>query len=613
VLDLPRERAFMTLSSAGPFAVANGAAPVSRAGDDAIVQLLERRSEFRSHFQPIVSLRDGHLLGLEALLRLPPGSGLDGPADAVRLALGGGHLVELEVAALNAHIRAAAGFEEGRLFLNLSAPSFLDPRLKARVLAEKARASGFRAERVVLELTELVRVAVPSVFAVALQPFRDEGFLLAVDDFGAGFSNLELLVDLAPDFLKIDRSLVSGALENARKRVFLETLAALGRRINCAVLAEGAETWEDLECLGACGIVYGQGYALGRPAPLAEALEHRTTGIKLPLVGVPVEERIGTLAVPEEGVLPDTTVRQLLPIIERRPSPCAVPVLDRGRVVGLLTREQLFSHLGHRYGFALWHDRSVGEFVAAVGTPPDRLQAEASPEDAAERIRQRDPRNRFDPIVVENLDGHYHGLLPVDTLLHEMTRLKVEYALQASPLTALPGSLVLARVVEERIRGGRPFVLGWGDLDHFKSFNDRYGFSRGDEVLLLFATVLRRHFATPGEDFVAHPGGDDFAILTACQGAEERALAAAVEFGARVRDLYDDADRARGGIESLDRQGSPCFYDFVSASFGLVAWAGETSVDYRRLVEVAAEMKQRAKLESGPSVASNRRALDRRR
>ena len=231
--------------------------------------------------QPIVSLRDGHLLGLEALLRLPAGSGLDGPAEAVRLAHGSGHLVDLEVAALNTHIRAAAGLEVGRLFLNLSAPSFLDPRLKARVLSEKARASGFRAERVVLELTELVRVMDPGLFAAALQPFRDEGFLLAVDDFGAGFSNLELLVELAPDFLKIDRSLVSRAFENPRKRVFLETLSALGRRINCAVVAEGAETLEDLECLGACGIVYGQGYALGRPTSLAEALERRPTGIRL--------------------------------------------------------------------------------------------------------------------------------------------------------------------------------------------------------------------------------------------------------------------------------------------------------------------------------------------
>ncbi len=192
-----------------------------------------------------------------------------------------------------------------------------------------------------------------------------------------------------------------------------------------------------------------------------------------------------------------------------------------------------------------------------------------------------------------------------------MTRLKVEYALQASPLTALPGSTVLARAVEERIGAGRHFVLAWADLDHFKPFNDRYGFSRGDEVLLLFADVLRRHFATPGEDFVAHPGGDDFAIITTCDGAEERAFAAAIEFGARVLDLYDEADRSEGGISSLDRQGSPRFYGFVSASLGLVAWTGEASVDYRSLVEVAAEMKSRAKRDSGPSVASNRRSLNR--
>src|SRR5512145_2317096 len=91
---------------------------------DSVGLLLARRSEFGTVFQPIVSLRDGHLLGLEALLRLPGGCGFDGPAEAIRLAHDGGHLVDLEVAALNTHIRAAEGYRDGRLFLNLSAPSF---------------------------------------------------------------------------------------------------------------------------------------------------------------------------------------------------------------------------------------------------------------------------------------------------------------------------------------------------------------------------------------------------------------------------------------------------------------------------------------------------------
>lgn len=574
-----------------------------------LARLLERRAEFRTLFQPIVSLRDGRLLGLEALLRLPPGTPLDGPAAAVRLALEQGRLVELEVAALAAHLCAARAFTEGRLFLNLSAPSFLDQRLKARVLAERVRAAGIRAERIVLELTELVRAMAPESFARALRPFRDQGFLLAVDDFGAGFSNLKLLVELAPDFLKIDRSLVTGALENPRKRVFLETLAALGRRINCAVVAEGAETPEDLECLSACGIVYAQGFALAGPAPLAQALILLSSGLRVPLLGAPVEERVGSLAVPDEGVEPATLVRQLLRTMDRRPELSAVPVVESGKVTGLVTREQLFSHLGHRYGFALWHDKSVGAFVGAVGNHPDRLRADASLEEAAETIRQRGTRNRYDPIVIESLEGHCHGLLPVDTLLHEMTRLKVEYALQANPLTALPGSLVLARVVEERLRGGRHFVLGWGDIDDFKPFNDRYGFSRGDEVLLLFANVLRRHFGRPGEDFVAHLGGDDFAVLTSCETAEERALVAASEFSVRVRDLYDESDRRNGGIESIDRRGRRRVYGFASASFGVVTWTGEATVDYQRLVEIAAEMKHRAKRETGPAVASNRRSL----
>jgi diguanylate cyclase (GGDEF)-like protein len=576
--------------------------------EDAIAALLDRRSEMWSAFQPILSLKDHRILGYEALLRLPPGSACLGPGEAFDAAAGTDRLVDLEIAALDTHLRASRELRDGRLFVNLSAPAFLDARMQAQILASRARAAGLAPERIVLELTELVRLPDPVHFAAALRPLREEGFLLAVDDFGAGFSNVRILVELGPDFVKIDRSLISGAAEHPRKRVFLESMGALGRRINCAMIGEGVETPEDLATVSACGIPYAQGWGIVRPAPLSFFM----AGLRpLPVCAetpLPTEEPVGAFAVPQEGISPSTKVGEVIRLFERRGEPAAVPVLEGCRAQGLFTHNLLFSHLGHRYGFSLWHDRPAGEFVATLGSGYDRLPASALLEEAAELVRRRPAGRRFDPIVIETERGDYHGLLPVDLLLSEMTRLKVEYALQSNPLTGLPGSAALARIAESRIAGERPFVLGWVDIDDFKPFNDRYGFSRGDEVLRLLAETLKRHVSRQG-DFLAHLGGDDFAFLAEPFEVEQRLRSAVAEFAEEIPRLYDDSDSVQGGITSFDRQGNERRYGFLVVSVGLVPWRGELGIDYRRLVELAAEVKNLAKKTPGPSVVVNARSL----
>jgi diguanylate cyclase (GGDEF)-like protein len=476
-------------------------------------------------------------------------------------------------------------------------------------LLGRVRAAGLAPERVVLEITELVRMPDPAGFARAVLPLREAGFRLAIDDFGAGFSNLRILVELGPDYVKIDRTLVQGAASHPRRRVFLESIAVLGTRVNCGVIGEGVETAEDLATLRACGIPFAQGYALARPAPLEELARRLPPPEPRLLPTTREEESVGALAVPEEGVAPETPVGVLVRLFDAYPQPAAVPVLRGGCALGLVTRQVLFTHLGHRYGFALWSGRPVMTFVSANAEGFDRLPASASLEEAAELVRRRPAARRFDPLVVETENGRYHGLLPVDVLLGEMTRLKVDYALQSNPLTGLPGSLTLARAVEARIAAGQPLTLAWVDVDHFKSYNDRYGFTRGDEVLTLLAELLRLHVGAEPGALVAHPGGDDFAFVMDPERAEGRAWLVAREFSARVAVLYDPADRAAGGITSVDRRGERRSFGLVSLSIGLVSWHGEPGVDYRRLVEITAEVKAKAKSLPGPAVIQNARGL----
>jgi diguanylate cyclase (GGDEF)-like protein len=570
---------------------------------------LARKTEFGSAFQEIRDLADGTAIGWEALLRLPPDAGFEGPLNAFRVAAAAGRLPDLEIAALEAHLAASRALPPGRLFLNLSALSFLDERLEPAELTRIVRAAGIAPERVVLELTELVRLPDPEDFARVVRPLRDEGFFLAVDDFGAGFSNLPLLIDLAPDFVKLDASLVTGARSHLRKRIVLESLAQLGRRLNFTVVAEGLETEEDVRAALEAGVPLGQGFVFGRPGPPRSSGPSAVGAIHRGRRLVPVEETVEPLARPVNGVPPHAPVGSLVSLFERDEERSAVPVLDGRSAVGLVTRSVLFFHLGHQFGFSLWRDRPVRRFLGELGSRHDALRSDATLEESAEVVRRRPPARRYDPIVVESDCGAFEGLLTVDVLLAEMTRQKVAFALQSNPLTGLPGTSFLARRVERLLAEDRPFTLGWADLDDFKPFNDRYGFARGDAAILLAASVLAGHLGGGPDEVLAHAGGDDFAFVVASRDAEERARAAVAEFSERVVALYDDADREAGGIAATDRRGAVRQYAFLSLSVGLAPWSGEPGVEYRTLVSTVAEVKSAAKAISGPAVVTNRRRL----
>ncbi len=167
----------------------------------------------------------------------------------------------------------------------------------------------------------------------------------------------------------------------------------------------------------------------------------------------------------------------------------------------------------------------------------------------------------------------------------------------SSPLTGLPGNHRVREELAARVAAGRPVALVHADIDGFKSFNDRYGFLRGDEVLILTAGVLRESLAAEAdpEAFLGHIGGDDFVALCHPERAEAVCERVVEAFDARVPALYDVEDRRRGYVVIRDRRGLRRRYALVTISLGVATTRRRAVSDHRRLVEVAGEMKSHAK------------------
>lgn len=224
--------------------------------------------ELAVHFQPIVSLDDGAVTGLEALCRwndVSPSEFIPiAEESGLILALGSEVLVKsLEGAAF---IRAAhPHLHDLRIGINVSARELDQPHYAARTL-EIIEASGVPNESVVLELTESVLIDPRDEIDVVLRTLRDAGVGLALDDFGSGYSSLTYLRRYPIDVLKLDISYTQAMVHDAETRVIVEALVSMANRLGLRVVAEGVETQEHLDLVSALDITWAQGYLVGRPA-----------------------------------------------------------------------------------------------------------------------------------------------------------------------------------------------------------------------------------------------------------------------------------------------------------------------------------------------------------
>ncbi|HEY3218429.1 MAG TPA: response regulator [Candidatus Limnocylindria bacterium] len=177
-----------------------------------------------------------------------------------------------------------------------------------------------------------------------------------------------------------------------------------------------------------------------------------------------------------------------------------------------------------------------------------------------------------------------------------------------NPLSGLPGNVAISTELSRRLAEGRGWLCLYCDLDHFKEFNDHYGFARGDQMIVLLARLLIAVAEAAGADnFVGHVGGDDFVLIVPEAAAEDVARAIVRGFDEVVPTVYDPDARARRSIVRTDRRGAQHILPFVTVSIGIVPIAPERFADAVAVSRAAAEVKEIAKRRDGSSWAVDRR------
>ena len=218
-------------------------------------------------FQPIVDLRDNSVLGVEALSRGPEGTVLHAPLRLFALAAEADLAFELDRKCRRRALSSARGLSAGqKLFINVLPSALYDPDFQGESLMGQLDGLGLSPDRIVLEITESSAIENYGVFAEALGEFTRLGFKIAVDDVGAGYSGLEKIAHLNPNYLKLDRQLIKDIDSSYIRREMARALKAFADKIGSTIIAEGIEREAELRTLVELGIEYGQGFLLARPA-----------------------------------------------------------------------------------------------------------------------------------------------------------------------------------------------------------------------------------------------------------------------------------------------------------------------------------------------------------
>ncbi|GAB2181464.1 bifunctional diguanylate cyclase/phosphodiesterase [Denitratisoma sp. agr-D3] len=539
-------------------------------------EVIDRR-QLRPAFQPILDFRTRSYLGYEGLIRGPEGTDLFSPLMLFELARVSGQTEILERLCREVTFREFAAQKlPGRLFINVSATCLADPFFLNGETARLLQEIGLRAQQIVIEITENQHVNDFSLLRDQLATYRKIGYQIAVDDLGEGFSNLRMWSEVRPEFVKIDRHFINGIADDALKFQLVKAMQELSEASHARIIAEGIETEAEFTTVRDLGIEFGQGFLISRPqfqperSPQAESIRllSNSTLIVFPQASsISVETAtVRNVMTTTPPVLPTTTNDEIFSRFEANNELFVQPVVDEsGAPVGTINRHNMIDRFARPFRREIY-----GRKPCSVLMDPEPLVIDhtTTVQEAGQILSASAHHHMLDGFVITE-QGRYVGMGGTRALMSLITDMQIRAARYANPLTQLPGNVPINEHIDRLLTGQRSFVACYCDLDHFKPYNDTYGYRRGDQVIQFLGEILRKS-CDHRRDFVGHVGGDDFVLILQSLNWKDALTNAIQRFDEGVKAFTADEHINQGGYWGEDRRGQPVFHPLPSLSIGAV-------------------------------------------
>ncbi|MBI4985952.1 MAG: GGDEF domain-containing protein [Rhodocyclales bacterium] len=573
-----------------------------------------QRRKLDAVFQPILDLRSHSYLAYEGLIRGPAGSPLHAPQILFALARETGLATAFERLCREVVLEAFARLQlPGRLFMNVSVSCLADQSFSNGETQRLLDRLGLTTQQIVIELTENQHVSDFSALRDVLAGYRKLGYEFAIDDLGEGFSNLRIWSEVRPEFVKIDRHFISGISDDALKFQLVKAMHEISDTCHVHLIAEGIETEAEFATVRDLGIGCGQGFLIARPAaaPATEPPANVRALLKpSSVIMFPRADGAGggnatarKLLVAVAPVLPQDVNETVFARFERDPELVTLPVVSAlGQPVGLINRYSLVDRFALPFRRELYGKKPCTTFM---NPQPIVVDHSISVQEIGQLLGHSAHHHLLDGFIVTE-QGRYLGVGSCQALMSLLTDMQIRAARYANPLTQLPGNVPINEHIERLLDSGVAFTACYCDLDHFKPYNDTYGYRKGDQMIQLLGGILTASCDTR-LDFVGHIGGDDFMLLLQSRDWQARMTQALRSFDDSRADFIAAAHLQSGGYPGEDRRGQPVFHALPALSIGsLVVEAGMFG-SHHEVAAAVSEAKKQAKKTPGSSLFVERR------
>ncbi|MFA4903758.1 MAG: bifunctional diguanylate cyclase/phosphodiesterase [Desulfobaccales bacterium] len=582
---------------------------------DKIISLIDN-DQLTIHFQPIYSSNDGTVYAYEALTRINNNKFFKSIPDLFKSAIQCNFISHLDVICRANALKHSAlqGLKQTNAYIciNICPETLMNPDHLVGLTDELAEEHGISKNKIILEITEESAINDMELFKTTIKRYRNRGYKIAIDDFGAGYGGLKMLSLIEPELVKIDCHFIANIDQVPIKYNLVDAIATACHRMGIKIVAEGIEREEELTIILDMGIELLQGFYLGRPSP-----QLKTSPVSLPLrlatgtndPSLNLEQNfMGEIAQRIEPILPSESVIRAFHRFTSQPELRGLPVVEDDRVRGMLHRQRFLENqmLGrYGYGFALNDRKKVEHLMERKFL---MVEANATIQNVAQMIQIRKNNFLYDDICVTK-NGKYVGTVSVLSILDALTEKSILLARGANPLSGLPGNEFIQREIEQRLSQKVHFDICYLDLDNFKPFNDHYGFERGDVVIKGVAQILRDYVETEKDDFnfVGHIGGDDFIMILRPQISVSVCETIIQNFAAQLHLWHGTNDHQKGFYVAKNRRGNEENYNLLSISIGIVCTEDINARSYGQIASIATEVKKAAKLQEGSAIIKNKR------
>lgn len=535
---------------------------------------LENR-EFQVYLQPKYDLFSEKMAGAEALVRwVHPKNGIIPPGDFIPVFEKTGFITELDMYVWERTCQIISRWikEEHKyvpVSVNVSRKDIYKENLP-QIFLELLRKYGLKPKYLHLEITESAYTENPDQLLKVVNELKDAGFTIEMDDFGSGYSSLNMLAKLPIDILKIDMKIIQSYGERNSSRSIINFIMGLAKWMNLYVVAEGVETKEQIDLLKSLDCNYAQGYYFARPMPdkdfeseLQELEISHMAGAEDELENARIFVRdyekeqimlvIDDLAM-NRAIITDY-FRDTFSVIEASNGEAALSYFNRGGKADIIVLDIYMPHLdGFQVLEALKENRETEDIPVIVSSQADDATIVRALKAGAADFMTK-PFTKEDALRCVNhvLSDLSRKMRREEREIRE--RMDVMEKLATTDfLTGLWNRSQFEKLVREYLSLNQNIRCNFimVDIDNFKDISDGLGHLEGDEILQKIATRLLYCFRE--EDIVCRMGGDEFAILMKAEMSRD-------ELAARMRDLHKCMDFEINGKHITCSSGVCCYPD----------------------------------------------------